>query len=215
VSLGLPAGWLHVNPRDANEVRRLTSLLDDQVLRLRGSTSALEEEQKGVEEEIVRSVIHQLAIAGHDGVTLYAWWADAVRTGNFTTIVMAAAVLAVVATPTAGTRDQDMTALSLLARSDEDEAPSGQTPRRSLVDLAGGTALRACRSSSRSMPGNAPPLRQAIVQYILPVLGVPSVAVLTFATPSLQYADQLQPMFDSIASTLAVTPRAGASHAGA
>jgi hypothetical protein len=211
VEIGLFTGWHHIDPRcveDVNEVMR--SILE--------RSDATTEDPDWFHAArldvnvLVRMVTDTFSALPEANVAMYAWWIDLARDDKGVTALMAHATLTVARIPIAVTRDEEILALSVLARDHGGDPFDERLPECDLVNLTGGTALRVRRSIDVPMPGDVSPMNQAIVQYILPVVDAPSVAVLTFATPSVQYADQLQPMFDSIASTLEVTPRATIPH---
>jgi len=204
--IGLLDGWRHVNPHDAGEVGDLAVQLDER-LRVIDELASGTPRRSADLDELVRSVIAMFRSLGDAGVVLYAWWAAAAQDHGVPKVLMAAATLAVVeSAPVEGGADR-RAALTTLAGADAHEGSSRQIPRRSLVELAGGTALRVRRS--RTGPNSLDTLSpdQVLVQYLLPVNESSSLAILTFATPAVRYADQLQPVFDSIASTLKVTGR--------
>jgi hypothetical protein len=203
LSLGLPPGWHHVDPRNAADVRRLT---DEVVDRLPSFVSPLSpvDERRNVESSagLVREA---LGGAARRGASLYAWWSRPVPSGQRAEMVMAAAVLAVAGTSSAATSEQVANGLSFLAggATERSDGSSGAITC-SVFTLAGGSALRVRGTVGGPGAGYRPRPPQRFTQYLLPIVGSPALAVLTFSTTSVRFADALQPMFDCVASTLDV-----------
>jgi len=212
VKLGLLDGWVHIDPRDAGNVEQLLVVLRD------GLRVASEEAPSGAvdavdPEPVVLAIAEMLGSLATAGVAMYAWWTALAQDRGEPVLLMAGAALAVLHVPAASLRTQ-AAGLKVLAGDDPSDGTTGQIPRRRLVELAGGTALRVRRSATLAAYGNTNPIEQVLVQYILPVDDAPSVAVVTFATPSVHYADRLQPMFDEIAKTLTVSSVPGSPTTG-
>jgi hypothetical protein len=205
----MPAGWQQLHPGDAPQVERVVAELDAQLIAA-SSSSGWPESLGPNARALLRTVADWCGSLSDAGVILYAWWAELADDHGEPIVLTAAGALAVLHSPSEGTRADGLDALSLLAAGQG--TSSDEESRCDLMDINGALALRIVNPSATraSVPGSND---QAGVQYVMPVYGAPAVTILTFVTPSHRFADRMRPMFDAIASTLKVTYRAPESTA--
>lgn len=81
----------------------------------------------------------------------------------------------------------------------DDEGIGGQQGEVRVVDIPAGRAVRLQGIQEGDVSGLASGVVTLVVQYFIPVPGTPSLAVLTFATPTLALAEPFIGLFDAMA----------------
>jgi hypothetical protein len=209
-TISLPGDWLTFEPSALAERRSVDELVGDRLAEL----PELAEHR----EALVTSVADTMARAEDEGVFLTAVMAAVDDAGH---PLLANLAIAIGAAPSgqrpdpaaedAGT-DADRHAppapVSMadleaeVARADTDD---GVTQRAvDSVLLGSGPAVRIARLSDVPLFDGGPALQTLSVQYFVPVPDGDSVAILSFATPSVGAHLRMQAIFHQIASTFAI-----------
>ena len=200
IRLGLPPGWVKFDPKDREDLGSTLNAIES-VLAPLGEAGLLPACVRLP--EIAEQVSETSRVMVGGNVLLAAGWASPVHVDGKLTMVTASMTVAVESVTALGRASSHeihdaLEHVAAVALHGKDALTSTQTT----VDLPPGKGVRLAWNDHRVAPwgGKARPCR--VVQFMVPVATTDAVIFLTCETPTVLHAEQLEPVFDAIASTL-------------
>jgi hypothetical protein len=200
VKMGLPSGWTKFDPSDGDDLAAAINAVES-VLEPLGQAGLLPE---GVRLSAIAEQVAQTfrsMVGGH--VLLAAGWATPVVVDGELELLAASLTVAVESIPAlGGASDPEIHDALKEAAVDALRGTDALTSAHSFVDLPAGQAARLAWDDDRIAPwgGGTKPCR--VVQFMLPVATTDAIVFLTCETSSIDRVEQIEPVFDAIATTL-------------